>query len=238
MSKNKYKWSQVNHKRFHLVQLSLIWNFLSADLPRYLCVIHGANWTPSSIYHPLSFHYLCFMLHSLSLPPPPLAGIKFKLDTDVDSLCHPSVAPSPFLSSSSSLSPSLGGHECPQTHFSPEPPPPSLSSLFHSISPCPTLFIFLPALSFTTHIHSIVNKAGRLGNKGPRRRRGTLRIPASVYLVNLVSWLNWIFKALWCLITLWFFKIFFWEGDFDGIGIPSIIKSSRYWLKKKVFSPF
>lgn len=78
---------------------------------------------------------------------------------------------------------------------SPPPPssnPPSLSSLFHSISPCPTLFIFLPALSFATHTHththSVVNKAGRWGNKGPPRRRGTLRTTASVSLVNLVSW--------------------------------------------------
>lgn len=59
------------------------------------------------LHHLFIIRYLsiiCALCSTLLASPPPLAGIKFKLDTDVDSLCHPSVAPSPFLSFSFSLS--------------------------------------------------------------------------------------------------------------------------------------
>ncbi|XP_014875676.1 paired box 10 [Poecilia latipinna] len=52
----------------------------------------------------------------------------------------------------------------------------TLSNSLH-LSPC--------TLLCNTHTHSVVNKAGRWGNKGPPRRRGTLRTTASVSLVNL-----------------------------------------------------
>lgn len=130
-------------------------------------------------HHLFISHYrsiICALCSSLSASPPPLAGIKFKLDTDVDSLCHPSVALSLSLSRSLSLSlslslsPSLGGQECPQTHFSPEPP----LSLFHLLSPCLTLSISLLLSSFHTHTHIYTHTvlSTKLENKGRWGTRG------------------------------------------------------------------
>ena len=146
----------------------------------------------SSIYHPLSLHYRGFFAR-LSRPPLLLSlALSSKLDTDVDSLCHP-LGGSPSLSLSLlsllslSLSLSLSSLSLPLSLspssiawrtrvpadaflFQSTPPSSPLSSLslFHSLSPCLTLSIS-PAL----HTHSIVNKAGEQGSRGIKvHRRG------------------------------------------------------------------
>lgn len=117
------------------------------------------------------------------------------------------------------LSPSLGGHECPQTHFSPEPPLLPLS-LYLTLS---NSLHLPPTLSFThahtyTHVHTLLStkleNEGRWGNKGPQRKRVTCGdLPG--HLVSL--WRNCMIVNLvrFCV----FIKVIF--GSVSGVDIFS-----------------
>lgn len=161
-----------------------------------------AQFMVKTVFHHLFITYyasiICALWSALSASPPPLAGIKFKLDTDVDSLCHPSVALP--LSPSASLSPHRleDKSACRRISLQSAPPPrpecphlanitashfPSFSlscslTLSHSLhlSHFPSLSHSLfPSPSFLhthTWTHSIVNKAGEQGTRGEQGNKG------------------------------------------------------------------
>lgn len=151
-------------------------------------------------HHLFISHYrsiICALCSSLSASPPPLAGIKFKLDTDVDSLCHPSVALSLSLSLARFLSLSLSlpiarRTRVPADAFLSRAPPFTLSlalTLSNSLHLSPTLLF--PHTHAHLHTHGIVNKAGEQGtlgdqgNRGPRRRRVTHTGPPHHFIWTL-----------------------------------------------------